>query len=92
MMDYEIYKATEGRKTYLVFPYRQLVTYKAGIGFGKDNAVKQAFKQAKKYFKVSEDKMECEVGYAHDDDLWFDYKPRGAHMVIIFYTGKRRAS
>ena len=26
MMDYEIYKATEGRKTYLVFTYRQLAS------------------------------------------------------------------
>lgn len=87
-MDYEIYKATEGRKTYLVFTLKEIFKNHACVGDG----VIEACKEANKYFKVAVDKLDYMTGYAEGDNLWFGYKPRKSKMVIAFFVKRGEAT
>ncbi|MBO5969605.1 MAG: hypothetical protein J6S14_14020 [Clostridia bacterium] len=68
---YTVYKALEGRKTYLVFDYH--------IDDDMGDVVFMA-KQARKYFKVKEKHIEVELAWIYDDLLYF-YNPDKKHAV-----------
>lgn len=68
---YTVYKALEGRKTYLVFDYQINHDF---------HDVDVMVRQAMKYFKVKEEHIEIEIAWIIGDLLYF-YNPDKMHAV-----------
>jgi hypothetical protein len=70
-MDFEIYESTEGKKKrFFVVPMGKYLS---------DDIVRCA----KRFFKVSADKLALDNGYVINDELWIDERPKGSKPVFV---------
>lgn len=73
-MDFEIYESTEGKKRrFFVVPVGKYQT---------DDIARYA----KKFFKVSANKLAFDMGYVINDELWLDERPEGSKPVLVLYV------
>lgn len=73
-MDFEIFESTEGKKRrFFVVPIGKYLS---------DDIVRYA----KRFFKVSADKLALDTGFVINDELWLDERPEGSKTVFVVFV------